>query len=771
MIQLSTLGIVDLRRSDGTVVHSVLQQPKRTALLIYLAMSDGAYQRRDTLLALFWPESGESSARHSLSQAIYKLREAVGPLAITTRGDEEVKLGSGAICCDALSFRNAAREGRYADALELFRGDFLNGFHLDGLREFDRWADANRGELRETAAKSAWALAHEQLSRAAATEAHRTAARAFELDPANEAAARSFIRELVAADDAAAALSLYQHVERVLAEELDAVPAKETQAIAHSLRLGAPSGAVTPRLAPRPRPAPEPLRNGTPAGLEHTLSRPGTIARSRLRIPLIAALTTVGAAAAVGWAVRDVRSASPAVASVAVLPLDNLAGDSSQDYFADGMYNALIGERGQLSALRVLPRGATMRYGSSTPLADIAHNLHVDAVVKGGVMRFGDSVRVIVHLIGVKSRTELWSGSYQRSLRDVPSIHADIARAIATEVEVRLTPRDVQRASHVPTVDPAAYDAWLQGSFYARRRSGTDLSQCFHYARQGVAADPNYAPAYELLAECYNVATFVNSSGPSAMFEGAKRAARRAISLDESLAPAYAALGYAQAHYDWDWSAAERSYRHALQLNPSLETAEEDLAWLLSWSGRYDEALQHARRAEQLDPNSPQAALRVGMILTFARRYDEAIAEARRAIGLDSTYMFAFDRLHWAYYGKGQPTPALVAAQRALALSGPGDIRRRAFLAHAYANNGQLREAQAILDEILRLQGQVYVSPGSVAIMYMALGHKEKALDWLERGFDGKDGDMVLLKVFGVWDPLRNEPRFKAILARMRFPD
>ena len=771
MIQLSTLGTLDLRRSDGTVVHSVLQQPKRAALLIYLAMSDGVYQRRDTLLALFWPESGESSARHSLSQAVYKLREAIGAESITARGDEEVKLAPGVISCDALSFRNAAREGRHADALELYRGDFLSAFHVDGLREFARWADADRSELREIAATSAWALAREQLSRRATTEAYRTAARAFELAPANEASARSFIGELVAAGDAAAALSLYHHVERVLAEELETVPAKETQAIADSLRLGARSEAVTPQVAPRTLPAPRSVGNETYAGAEQTLRPHTTLGRSRLRISLAAAITAVGAVAAIGWAVKDVRSATPTVATVAVLPLDNLARDSSQDYFADGMYNALIGELGQVSALRVVPRGATMRYGSATPVADIAQDLHVDAVVRGGVMRFGDSVRVIVHLIGIQPQRELWSASYRRSLRDVPSIHAEIARAIATEVEVRLTPRDVRRASHVPTVDPAAYDAWLQGSFYARRRSGTDLSQCFHYARQAVAADPNYAPGYELLAECYNVATFVNSSEPSDMFEGAKRAARRAISLDESLAPAYSDLGYAQAHYDWDWTAAEASYRHALRLNPSLETTEEDLAWLLSWSGRYDEALQHAHRAEQLDPNSPQAALRVGMILTFARRYDEAIGEARRAIGLDSTYMFAYDRLHWAYYGKGEPALALAAAQRAVALSGPGDIRRRAFLAHAYANNGQPREAQTILDEILKLQGEVYVSPGSVAIMYMALGHKEQALDWLERGFDGKDGDMVLLKVFGVWDPLRNEPRFKAILARMRFPE
>jgi tetratricopeptide (TPR) repeat protein len=213
------------------------------------------------------------------------------------------------------------------------------------------------------------------------------------------------------------------------------------------------------------------------------------------------------------------------------------------------------------------------------------------------------------------------------------------------------------------------------------------------------------------------------------------------------------------------------TYRHALELNPSLESAEEDLAWLLAWRGRFDEALNHARRAEQLDPFSPQAALRVAMIDYFARRYDEAIAESNRALALDSTFMFAYDRLHWAYYGKGQPAPALAAARRASELSGPNDIRRRAFLAHAYALAGQTREAEAILADILDLQSQVYVSPGSVSLIYVALGRKEEALNWLERAYEGRDGDLVLLKVFGVWDPVREEPRFKRVLSRMQLAD
>jgi serine/threonine-protein kinase len=255
------------------------------------------------------------------------------------------------------------------------------------------------------------------------------------------------------------------------------------------------------------------------------------------------------------------------------------------------------------------------------------------------------------------------------------------------------------------------------------------------------------------------------------MFEESKRAARRALALDETLAPAHAALGYAKGHYDWDWQGAEQSYRRALQLDPALESAEEDLAWLLSWLGRYDDALLHARKAEQLNPFSPQAVLRVAMILHFARRHDEAIAKARQAIVLDSAFMFGYDRLHWAYFGKGLHAPAVAAAERAVALSGPRDVRRKAFLAHAYAMNGRKSEARALLQQLLDLRGEAYVPPTAIAIVYVGLGDKQSALTWLERGYDGRDGGMVLLKAFPVWDPLRNDPRYTTLLAKMKFPE
>lgn len=765
MVELRTLGVLDLRRADGTAVQAVLQQPKRTALLVYLAMSPaGAFQRRDTLLALFWPDSGEASARHSLSQAVYKLRQALGSDALLTRGDEEVGLASGIVRCDVSAFLSAANEGRHADALELYVGGFLTGLHLDEAGEFDRWVETERSALRQVATHAAWTLALEQLRRGAVMEAKRTAKRAVDLDPTDEASARGFLRELADAGEASIALEFYEHVKGVLALEFDLEPSRETKAVLDRARQRAH---VDAEYDLEPVPIASPLVSAA-----KSLSDRSRRTHVTMRFALVIAVFAVGVLAAAKWATHNSAEPAAHVASVVVLPLDNLTGDPRQDYFVDGMYNALIGELAQFSAFRVISRRSATPYAQARfSVSDIARELKVDAIVKGGVRRAGDTVNILVQLVGTRPERELWTGSYTRNLRDILALHDEVARAIATEVEGKLTPREREQTSHPRPVDPAAYDAWLQGSYHASRRSGADLDACFRFARQAAAADPNYAPAYQLLAECYNVATFVNTSFPGEMFEGAKRAARRALALDENLASAHAALAYAKGHYDWDWQGAQQSYQRALQLNPALASAEENFAWLLSWLGRYDDALLHAHRAEQLNPFSPQAALRVAMILHFARRHDEAIAKARQAIALDSAFMFGYDRLHWAYFGKGQHALAVAAAERAVALSGPHDVRRKAFLAHAYAMNGRKAEARALLQKLLELQGETYVPPTAIAIVYVGLGDKQNAFTWLERGYDGRDGDMVLLKVFPAWDPLRNDPRYTTLLAKMRFPE
>lgn len=405
-------------------------------------------------------------------------------------------------------------------------------------------------------------------------------------------------------------------------------------------------------------------------------------------------------------------------------------------------------------------------------MPEIAGELAVDAVVEGSVSRAGDTVQIQLRLIGVRPERLLWTQAYETNFRDVPALHHEAALAIASALQVTLASREPGQPSATPRpVHPAAYEAWLKGSYHASRRSGPDLDACVAYGTEAATIDSTYAPAFQLLAECYNIMTFVTTSPPRELFAYAKAAARRALALDDNLAGAHAALAYALAVYDWDWPAAEREYRRALQLNPSLEGVQGDYAFFLAWLGRYDEAMAHARRAEQLNPVSPQASLRVAMVAYLARRYDEAIAEARRALEMDRTFMFAYDRLHWAYEAKGMYGDAVAAAERAAELAGPRDVRRRAFLAHAYGMAGRRDKAHAILDQLLMLQRQTYVPPSAIAAVYVGLGDTTQALRWLERGYDGRDGDMVMLKAFPLWDPLHGNPRYEALVRRMRFPE
>ncbi|MEO7713733.1 MAG: protein kinase [Gemmatimonadaceae bacterium] len=496
----------------------------------------------------------------------------------------------------------------------------------------------------------------------------------------------------------------------------------------------------------------------------------GTPARRRIRIGVAIVVAAAGVGAGI-LVVKVTGGREESIRSLVVLPLDNLAGDAEQEYFVEGMHDALTGALAQISALRVIPRKSAMRYkGSGKSVPEIARELGVDAVIEGSVFRAGETVRIQVQLVRARPERHLWAKSYEGDLGDALRLIAQVSQSIATEVQAQLTPGEVKRFTDRSPVNPEAYDAWLRASYHASRRTGSDAKACIRHAGQAIRIDSSYAPAYQILAECYNTMTFVSTASPHETFPQAKRAARKALALDPTLAPAHSSLAYALAHYDWDWDAAERAYRRALELNPALDGAHGDLGWLLAWLGRFEEALIHVRTAERLNPLSVQAALRVAMVLNLARRHDEAIAVARRAMDMDPGFMFAYDRLYWGYHGKGMHREAVGFAERSVQLAGSQDVTRRAFLAHAYALIGRTAEARAILDELLVLRRKAYVPGSSIAAVYVGLGELDNALHWLEVAYQGREANLVLLKTFSLWDPLRGDPRFQGIVRRMGFP-
>jgi TolB-like protein/Flp pilus assembly protein TadD len=466
-----------------------------------------------------------------------------------------------------------------------------------------------------------------------------------------------------------------------------------------------------------------------------------------------------------------VRGDPTHIDALAVLPLANLTGSAEQEYFVEGMHDALIGELGQISILTVTSRTTVLRYrNTEKSVPEIARELHVDAVVEGSVFRAGDSVRIHVQLIrAAPQERQLWAQTYDGDLRNVLTLQKRVARAIAEQIRATLTPQERARLAAARPVDPAAYDAWAKGWFQLTRLTGGTQRTCLEYATRAVELDSTYAAAHALMAACYNLLTYLAESPPRDVFPRAKAAARKALALDETLPEAHFALASALAAYDWDWAGAEREYQRGLELNPSSAYGHSAYGWFLSWMGRHDEALAQVRRAQDLNPANPLEIQRTAAVLYVGRRYDDAVAEARRAIEIDSTLLFGYDRLGRAYAEKGMYPEATAAAERAAAVSGHAP-NFQAALARMYALSGRKDEARRILEELRTLEQRRYVAPCFIAQVYAALGEKEDALRWLEKAYRVRDGDLVLLGVWPAWDPLRGDPRFRDLLRRMRFP-
>ena len=461
-------------------------------------------------------------------------------------------------------------------------------------------------------------------------------------------------------------------------------------------------------------------------------------------------------------------SSEQRIRSIAVLPLENLMGDPEQDYFVDGMHAALITDLSKIGALKVISRHSVIRFKDrQKSIPEIARELGVDAVVEGSVLQVGDRVRITAQLIHASTDENLWAESYNRELRDVLVLQSEVARAVAQELRIALTPGEQTRLAATRPVDPRAHDAWLRGSNEISRMTPGWYERCIALANEAAAIDPSYARAYELEASCHGNATYFAATPPGPAFSQAKAAATRAIELDESLGGAHATLAAALAVYDWDWPAAEEEYKRAIELEPGSSTSHMLYGPFLAWMGRHDEALAHTQRAEELNPVWPPANQMVAAVLLTARRYDEAIAQAKRTIELDPDYVLGYTRLAAAYELKGRHDLAVPALEKAALLG----VERKGLLGRAYAATGRREDALRLLRELLQEEKRSYVSPIVIATIYVGLGQQDDAIEWLEKAYEEKDGNMVVLKVGPGWDPLRSDPRFQDLVRRMNFPE
>jgi TolB-like protein/DNA-binding winged helix-turn-helix (wHTH) protein/Flp pilus assembly protein TadD len=470
------------------------------------------------------------------------------------------------------------------------------------------------------------------------------------------------------------------------------------------------------------------------------------------------------------WLFRSRGRAPTGIRSLAVLPLDNLSGDASQNYFADGMTDELITDLAQISALRVISRTSVMVYkGARKPLPQIARELNVDAVVEGTVLRSGDQVRITAQLIEASTDKHLWSQSYEGELRDTLALQNRVARAIADQIRINLTPQEQAALKNVTVVNPEGYESYLKGRYFWNKRTADGLKVALAYFNQAIEEDPKYARAYSGLADTYALLGDWQYAvmTPKKAFPKAKAAAIKALELDSTLGEAHNSLAFVLDGFDWDLESGGKEFRRAIELNPGYATAHHWYAWHLSLLGRYDEAIAEMRKAENLDPLSLIINADLAELLGLAHSYDESIRQSRKTIEMDPNFALAHNQLAQAYLQKHMYDEAVAELQKAVQLSG-GSPTCIANLARAYVVSGKRSEAVKLLSDLKKRSSPGYSNASEIAMMYTSLGDTDQAMNWLEKGYEERFNPGVLLRPG--FDPLRSDPRFQNLAHRIGLP-
>jgi TolB-like protein/Tfp pilus assembly protein PilF len=484
----------------------------------------------------------------------------------------------------------------------------------------------------------------------------------------------------------------------------------------------------------------------------------------------VLAATVVGLLIARGSSRDRLDVPSARIQSVAILPLANLSREPDQQYFVDGMTEALITELAKIQSLTVISRTSVMRYKDNTkPLREIARELNVEGVVQGAVVRSGRRVRITAQFVDARSDRHLWAETYERDLNDVLALQGDIARAVAGAVQVTLTPQEQRHLPSTRSVDVEAYDAYLMGRYFWNKRTADGFQKAVAFFQTAIAKDPRYAAAYAGLADCYLVGG--REEQPKEVLQMARAAALKALEIDPDLAEARSALAGVRLRYDFDWRGAEEEQQRALALDPNYAPAHLRYSQYLSFRERFAEALREARRAEQLDPFSVMVRKNTAFVLYWARQYDEALQHYRKVLEMEPTFPQALREIGLVYEQKGMFSQSIAVLRKSVGLPGnyftPMSI---ADLGHVYASSGSEREARTMLSELHERSRKHYVSAFDIAVIHAGLRDKAQALAWLDKAYDDRSFFLVSLNVDPRFDLLRAEPRFRALVQRVGLP-
>ncbi len=517
------------------------------------------------------------------------------------------------------------------------------------------------------------------------------------------------------------------------------------------------------------------LENVPAVAVDKASAQPGPLGKRRLRTLAVAScLLAAFVLVWLGWGALRSRWSSRGAhkkISLAVLPLEDLSPDHSEEYLSEGLTDELITDLAKIPGFRIISRTSAMQYkGAHQTLPQIARELNVDVLVEGTVLRSGERARVRVQLIDGNTDEHLWAEAYERDVKDILALQSEVARSIAAQIKVELTPQQQARVSAARTVDFDAYSAYLKGRYEWNKRTAEALAKSIQYFQESIQKDPSYAQAHEGLAEAYSVLPDYDVMTPAESYPKAKAEASKALELDPTLSDAHATLAVVKQELEWDWPGAEREFRLAFESGPASATIHQWYGEYLLRVGRFPESMDQMRQALDLDPASVLLNAELGAVLYAARQYDQAIQQLHKAIEMEPRFPYAHSWLGFAYEQKEMHRQAIEEFQKAATLS-RGSPFFRAALAYAYGLAGNETEARRISDELTRLSRspQFYVSPYDFALVHIGLRERDKALKSLEQVVAAHDIASDLLKIEPALDPVRSDPRFNLLVRRVGF--
>ncbi|MHC4363519.1 MAG: protein kinase domain-containing protein, partial [Planctomycetota bacterium] len=458
--------------------------------------------------------------------------------------------------------------------------------------------------------------------------------------------------------------------------------------------------------------------------------------------------------------------------AIAVLPFENLSSSQEQEYFADGMTDALIAELGKIEALRVISRTSSMHFkGTDKKVPEIAQELGVDAIIEGSVLKAGNDVRITVQLIDGRIDTHLWSENYTGTLTNILALQSEVTLAITREIEVAVTPEEERRIKQRKPVNPEAHEAYLKGIFFFEKKTEESFRTSVDYFNQAIEIEPNYAAAYAWLSAAYWVPSLYGYGGGHESCSRAKVAANTAIKIDETCGEAHSALGWIVLMYDWDWQKARLSLERAIDLNPpNLSYTYFAYAWYWVVAGRFDRAIDMMQTAVTIDPLSQVLNNQLAYMYRFSGQFERAVEQRKKTLELAPAFVIALSDLAEDYLSMSMYPEAIASVEKAMSLAGRIPLLI-ATLGRVHAVSGRKDEAEILLQELQDKAKGEYVLPLFFAALYTDLGNTDEAFRWLEKVYQERHYGMFLLRVPSSWEPLRTDPRFDDLLERMNFPD